>query len=119
MYPEDMPSGLTKYMYSEMTKEKAFPSTRQKTRSGEDNTKTKTQLNITDSNNNKTITRQKRNRNNRYTNEKCKERTALEWPAEKKNLLGFKLQSNLNSSNTDGSFTMANPNLLLSPYEFR
>ena len=28
-----------------------------------------------------------------------------------------KLQSNLNSSNTDGSFTMANSNSVLSPYE--
>ena len=28
-----------------------------------------------------------------------------------------KLQSNLNSSNTDGSFTMANSNSFLSPYE--
>ena len=27
------------------------------------------------------------------------------------------LQSNLNSSNTDGSFTMANSNSVLSPYE--
>ena len=27
------------------------------------------------------------------------------------------IQSNLNSSNTDGSFTMANSNLILSPYE--
>ena len=27
------------------------------------------------------------------------------------------LQSNLNSSNTDGSFTMANSNPVLSPYE--
>ena len=27
------------------------------------------------------------------------------------------LQSNLKSSNTDGSFTMANSNLFLSPYE--
>ena len=27
------------------------------------------------------------------------------------------LQSNLNSSNTDGSFTMANSNSFLSPYE--
>ena len=29
----------------------------------------------------------------------------------------FKIQSNLNSSNTDGSFTMANSNSFLSPYE--
>ena len=28
-----------------------------------------------------------------------------------------KLQSNFNSSNTDGSFTIANSNLFLSPYE--
>ena len=28
-----------------------------------------------------------------------------------------KVQSNLNSSNTDGSFTMANSNSVLSPYE--
>ena len=27
------------------------------------------------------------------------------------------VQSNLNSSNTDGSFTMANSNLVLSPYQ--
>ena len=27
------------------------------------------------------------------------------------------IQSNLNSSNTDGSFTMANSNSFLSPYE--
>ena len=30
-----------------------------------------------------------------------------------------KIQSNLNSSNTDGSFTMANSNSFLSPYEIR
>ena len=30
---------------------------------------------------------------------------------------GVALQSNLNSSNTDGSFTMANSNSFLSPYE--
>ena len=30
----------------------------------------------------------------------------------------LQLQSNLNSSNTDGSFTMANSNSFLSPYEF-
>ena len=39
----------------------------------------------------------------------------------KKTKLSFKLkllvQSNLNSSNTDGSFTMANSNSLLNPYE--
>ena len=29
----------------------------------------------------------------------------------------FALQSNLNSSNTDGSFTMINSNSFLSPYE--
>ena len=29
----------------------------------------------------------------------------------------FTLQSNLNSSNTDGSFTIANSNSFLSPYE--
>ena len=29
----------------------------------------------------------------------------------------YDLQSNLNSSNTDGSFTMANSNSFLSPYE--
>ena len=29
------------------------------------------------------------------------------------------LQSNLNSSNTDGSFTMANSNSFLSPYEIQ
>ena len=29
----------------------------------------------------------------------------------------FQLQSNLNSSNTDGSFTMDNSNSVLSPYE--
>ena len=31
--------------------------------------------------------------------------------------IGHKLQSNLNSSNNDGSFTMANSNSFLSPYE--
>ena len=29
----------------------------------------------------------------------------------------YKVQTNLNSSNTDGSFTMANSNSFLSPYE--
>ena len=32
--------------------------------------------------------------------------------------LGVKVQSNLNSSNTDGSFTMANSNSCLSPTKF-
>ena len=32
-------------------------------------------------------------------------------------LLRFQVQSNLNSSNTDGSFTMANSNSFLSPYK--
>ena len=31
----------------------------------------------------------------------------------------LKIQSNLNSSNTDGLFTMANSNSFLSPYETR
>ena len=89
LYPEEMFSRLTKY--TNMTKEIsqsriiAFPRTGQKRRSGEDSNKTKTQLKITDNNNNKTIKRQKGSRNNPYTNEKCKKRTALEWSAEKKN----------------------------------
>ena len=37
--------------------------------------------------------------------------------SENRDILGFTLQSNLNSSNTDGSFTMANSNSFLSPYE--
>ena len=74
-------------------------------------------MNITDNNNNKTIKRQKGSRNNPYTNEKCKKRIALEWSAEKK-ILGFQLQSNLNSSNTDCAFTTANSNSFLSPYNF-
>ena len=35
----------------------------------------------------------------------------------KKNTKYSNIQSNLNSSNTDGSFTMDNSNLILSPYE--
>ena len=38
-------------------------------------------------------------------------------PAVKRIPVLHSLQSNFNSSNTDGSFTMANSNLFLSPYE--
>ena len=43
-------------------------------------------------------------------------RTAVDFSADHVNT-NAKIQSNLNSSNTDGSFTTANSNSFLSPYE--
>ena len=47
----------------------------------------------------------------------CRHRSTPQNAATDQGLLCLLIQSNLNSSNTDGSFTMANSDSFLSPYE--